>query len=148
MYGNGDWCVRKKIIKFLEWQKRVREDSLTKLLIKLSNHCLDGYSQQLIEIKERIQKLRDLLPRDDEIERIANLAKTAGTIPKKDLRDISAFITKISNDDILKITTLAEATKEFEARDAKSISRFIKKFSKDELEKTAILAETERAIHF
>jgi tetratricopeptide (TPR) repeat protein len=138
--------MKKVLASIGEEIKRVREDLLNKLLIKLSSHCLDGYSQQLTEIEEGIKKLRNLLPSEGEIDRIANLAKTAGTIPKGNLREISAFISQISNEDIEKITTLAGATKEFKGRDAKSISKFIKKFSKEELEKTAILAKTERAI--
>ena len=139
-----DACVNKSI-KFVEWLKRVRDDILSKLLIKLSSHCLKGYSQQLIGIEEKIKEMNDLLPSEGEIQRIADLAKTVGTIPKKDLSDISDFITDFSKD-IAKITTLAVATKEFTERDAKSISKFIKKLSKVELQKAEILVETKRTI--
>jgi hypothetical protein len=135
--------MRKQFVKFKDLLKRVKNAVFVKLAIKLSANILEGYSQQLIEVERGIRELRDALPQEEKIAKMAELSKK---ISKEDLRDFSAFITKISNDDIVKITTLAEVTKEFEARDAKSISRFIKKFSKEELEKTAILAETERAI--
>ena len=130
-----------QLTKLKEWLKRVRDDILSKLVIKISSLIPEGYSQQLIEIEKGMKKLKDALPSEEEIERIANLAKTTGTIPKKDLREISEFISKISNEDIEKIMTLAETTKDFKKRDTRAISKFIKKFSKEELEKMVKMGE-------
>ena len=82
------------LIKLKEWLKRVKNAVFVKLTIKLSANILEGYSQQLIEVERGIRELRDALPQEDKIEKIAELTRK---IHKKDLRAISAFITKISN---------------------------------------------------
>lgn len=127
-------CIN-QLIKFEGRLKRARNDILNKLLVKISSLIPEGYSQQLIEIEKGIKKLKDALPSEEEIEKSANLAKTARAIPKRDLRAISEIINKISKEDIEKITALAEATKGFKRENARAISKFIKKFSKEELEK-------------
>lgn len=152
-----------QLIKLGEWLKRVRNDILNKLLVKISSLSQEGYSQQLIRIEERIKELRDLLasekgkdareifefisksPKED-LDKIAILAETVRSIQEKDAREIFDFISKSPKEDLEKIMTLAETTKEFKKRDTKAFSKFIKKFSKEELEKTAILAKTEKAI--
>jgi tetratricopeptide (TPR) repeat protein len=135
-----DACVN-QLVKVKDWFKRVKNAVLSTLAIKLGSHVMEGYSQQLIEIETRIRELNDALPPGKEIEKVEILTETAKTTNKKDLRELSAFISSISKEDKEMITILAEATKEFKVQDPRSLTRFIKKFSKEGLEKITSLIE-------
>ena len=109
---------RNKLIAFKKWLERVRTAILSKILIKLSNHVIDGYSHQLTSIEERINEF-DKLPPKDKLEKIVNLAKTVETLPKNHLNKLTNFINTTSNKGVEKIAPLAEAVEAFEEQGVK-----------------------------
>jgi tetratricopeptide (TPR) repeat protein len=109
---------RNKLIAFKKWLERVKTIILSKILIKLSNHVIEGYSQQLTDIKERIDEF-DKLPPKDKLEKIVNLAKTVETIPETHLSKLTNFLNITSNKGVEKIAPLAEAVEAFEEQGVK-----------------------------
>lgn len=137
---------RNKLIAFKKWLERVRTAILSKILIKLSNHVIEGYSHQLTGIGERIDEFNKKLPPENDLKKIVKISNAAQKIHEDDLKEISDFLNKIPKEDRDKIAILANASHKINGQDVKKISKLFKKFSKEELEKTEILAKTERVI--